>query len=377
MKRISIILVFCFLYHVVPAQKQVHATKLDIWVNYNAELLGLAYFIGFEGVDIEKQTVEINGKTVPKKDWHRYGFYIYEKYKRYAASENLARSFTLAEHLWLDSILYLLIQVEDFPNARLTPGIDARYFIHFSKNNDTAEARQHAAQFLDGLNRFSKEINFGKYITETKVFYENAISQVKANLPRSDFTSTMERFYNKTFENYTLVPSLTIPKGMGFGLHVPGKEKTRLFNVFGAFGAQQIQNENNIDAGFADPQRLQELSIHEFGHSFVNPVIDSIPAEKIKETEQLFEPIKAAMEKQGYNTWKVCLYEHFVRAGEVMIADLLGDKDGAKKLREHYIRDRSFIYLPHILKELETYKISRESYSTVVWQAINGLLQQN
>jgi hypothetical protein len=29
--------------------------------------LGIGYFIGYEGVDIETKTVEINGKKIPKK----------------------------------------------------------------------------------------------------------------------------------------------------------------------------------------------------------------------------------------------------------------------------------------------------------------------
>jgi hypothetical protein len=53
--------------------------KLRIEINKNVELLGIGYFIGFEGVDIETKTVEINGKKIPKKDWHNYGFWIYSE----------------------------------------------------------------------------------------------------------------------------------------------------------------------------------------------------------------------------------------------------------------------------------------------------------
>src|SRR5688572_14340724 len=38
--------------------------KLRIEINRNVELLGLAYFLGFEGVDIESKTVEIDRKSV-------------------------------------------------------------------------------------------------------------------------------------------------------------------------------------------------------------------------------------------------------------------------------------------------------------------------
>ncbi|HYE56319.1 MAG TPA: hypothetical protein VD996_15830, partial [Chitinophagaceae bacterium] len=69
--------------------------QLSIDINYNVELLGLAYFIGFEGVDIEKKTITIEGREIPKKEWHSYGYRIYQQYKKYAASENLAKSFTV------------------------------------------------------------------------------------------------------------------------------------------------------------------------------------------------------------------------------------------------------------------------------------------
>src|SRR6186713_3755161 len=71
--------------------------KLRIEINKNVELLGIGYFIGFEGVDIETKTVEINGKNIPKKDWHNYGFYIFQKYKSFGTSENLGKSFTVAD----------------------------------------------------------------------------------------------------------------------------------------------------------------------------------------------------------------------------------------------------------------------------------------
>jgi hypothetical protein len=86
MKSIILTLIFCILTITLNAQKSIGSSKLTIDFNYNVELLGLAYFIGFEGVDIENKTVEVNGNTIPKKEWHKYGFHLYEQYKKYAAS---------------------------------------------------------------------------------------------------------------------------------------------------------------------------------------------------------------------------------------------------------------------------------------------------
>jgi hypothetical protein len=128
--------------------------------------------------------------------------------------------------------------------------------------------------------------------------------------------------------------------------------------------------------GFDDQKHLLELSTHEFGHSFVNPVIDQLPKEMIPNTEKLFEPIKERMANQGYTSWKACVYEHFVRAGEIMISHNRGNKADTQRLRKHYQADRQFIYLPQILKELTNYNKSQNiSYSHAVQAAMQELVK--
>ncbi|HZI53628.1 MAG TPA: DUF4932 domain-containing protein, partial [Chitinophagaceae bacterium] len=336
-----------------------------------------AYFIGFEGVDIESKTVEIGGKKMPKKDWHNYGFYFYQKYKSFATSENLGKAFTVADHLWLDYIISLLLQVENFPNAKLKESIDQSYYINFSKTKDIPEATRNVTIFLNGLNDFYKEINFDNYFIETKAFYEKVINEVRSGLPKQDFIGAMEDFYENKFDGYVLIPSLTIPKGMGFGLRNTAGKKTRVFNVFGAFDTQEFLTTKELKMGFTNQNRLRELSVHEFGHSFVNPTVDKLPGEIISETERLFEPLKAAMSDQGYNTWKVCIYEHFVRAGEIMIAEKLGDKDGARRLQTEYEQERKFKYIPAILVELKKFdKGIHKTYYDAVLRSMEELVKK-
>ena len=347
--------------------------KLRIEINKNVELLGIGYFIGFEGVDIETKTVEINGKKIPKKDWHNYGFWIFQKYKKFGTSENLGKSFAVADHLWLDYLISLLLQVDDFPHAKLKESIDQSYYINFSKTKDLQEAKKNVTIFLDGMNEFYKEIGLDNYFIETDKFYKKAIDEINSVLPKQDFIGAMEKFYNKKFDAYTLIPSLTIPKGMGFGIKYTLDKKTHVLNVFGAFDFQEFLNTTELKMGFANEKKLRELSVHEFGHSFVNPEVDKLPKEKFSQTEKLFEPLKSEMSDQGYNTWKVCVYEHFVRAGEIMIAEKLGDIEGAKRLHSEYEQERKFIYIPPILVELK--KFDKGAYKTY-YDAVLGAMEE-
>jgi hypothetical protein len=351
--------------------------KLKIGINKNVELLGLAYFIGFEGQDIESKTIEIGGNKIPKKDWHNYGFMLCEKYKAHATSEGLQKSFSVADHLWLDYIIAFLLQVDDAPNARLTDNIAESYYIGFSKKKDLHEAKQNISLFLEGFNAFYKEVNFDQYLVDSKKYYDQSIAEIKKVLPKQDFIGTMEKFYKTGFDSYALIPSLTIPKGMGFGINYTRNEKTNVFNVFGAFDFQSFNDTNKLKMGFDNEQKLRELSVHEFGHSFVNPVVGNLPEETFQKTEKLFEPLKVKMEQQGYNNWKVCVYEHFVRAGEIVIAEKSGDKERTEELIKEYAQDRQFKYIPVIIPELKKFdKGKYATYFETVQKTMDELMKQ-
>lgn len=86
--------------------------------------------------------------------------------------------------------------------------------------------------------------------------------------------------------------------------------------------------------GFQNSQKLRELTIHEFGHSFVNPVVDALPDSLFEQSASLFEPIRAAINEQGYNTWHVCVIEHFVRAVELVLSERYDTPEAYQSLRQ-------------------------------------------
>ena len=353
-------------------------STIEIKFNKNVELVGLTYFIGFEGVDIENKTIEINGKIMPKKEWHKYGYKIYKEYSSFATSNNLAAAFSIADHLWLDYIINFLLQVDDVPNAKLTDSINLNTYLNFSKDKNPEEALINAKLFLKHLNLFAQEINFDGYMEEAKTAQETAITEIKNVLPNSSFLNVMEQFYKRKFDHYVLIPSLTIPKGMGFGILNSSNNNSFTYNVFGAVDHQEIGTMNNYKMGFENQRKVHELSVHEFGHSFVNPIVKKAPDSLFTKTEYLFKPLKSAMENQGYNTWKICMYEHFVRAGEVFIALKLGNEQEAKELENDYIQNRKFVYIPIILKALKEYDSGKIlTYPEVVEISMNRIKSAN
>ncbi len=346
-----VLLLLAFLYVPSSLAEKYHAGRqIDVRINTNVELLGFIYFLGYEGA--QSETASYSEKDRKR---YAYGIDLYRQYKSFAGSKHLATAIGFAQDIWLDYFINLLIQLEDFPNAKLTDKIAPAYYLRFSPRGDLAEARKNASAFVEAMNGLYREVDFGTYLTQNRNLYANAMTQVESGLPEDRFLPAMEAFYEGHFESYTLVPSLTIPAGMGFGASYGTGDEKRAFHVFGTFAIQQWADSTRIDMGFADQKHLLELSTHEFGHSFANPCVDRLPEQLIAETQPLFDPIKDAMAPQGYMSWKTCLYEHFVRAGEVVIARKLGHHEDAERLRKHYLSDRKFIYLDTLLIDLDKY----------------------
>jgi Domain of unknown function (DUF4932) len=385
MKKIVLLFLLAFRFFTIahaqiklnPANTQ--KKEIQVTLNKNVELLGLVYFLGYQGKEIgtNDQTWELNGKKINGKEWYALGWKFYTEYKSFSGNKNLKAAMAVAEKIWLDYLINLLIQLNDFPKAKLTDEIAEKYYARFSDSNSILEAKINAAAFLKALNNFYKEIQFEKFLIKYKGYYKEVVRQVKTGLPDSKFIPAMEHFYKQQFPHYRLIPSLTIPTGMGFGVSYTNKNEEIICNVFGPQWAANLTNLQKPDLGFSDKRRILELCTHEFGHTFVNHIIDSLPRNLMAETQSLYDTVKTSMTDQGYAEWYSCVCEHFVRAGEIVIAKNLGNLQQAENLFKNYIEYRKFIYLPDILNVLEEYnKDPKGNYNDYVYRAVKLLKEK-
>jgi hypothetical protein len=334
--------------------KTVAPKNIAVAINANLELFGLMMQLDL-GPDIAqmKDSVLIENRKSTYHDWYLLADSNYHRYKAFdsCAMMQLWRRYRDTHH-YDDFFISFLEQVDEVPLAKLNEHTENRNILSFSEKGELEDARKNATAFLDAFNHFYTMIHFDNYLQENKTNHERIKADVSKNLPVSSFVPVMENFYNKHFNNYYLLPVLNIPTSQGYGSM--NNNTQTIYNAFGPFSFQSF-NANHIDLGFDYRDRISGLSIHEFGHSFVNPAISALPTALIQATAYLYQPIKEAMSKKAYTDWQSCLNEHFVRAGEVMIARQLGDSTAAEKKLQGNV-DAKFIYLPFIVHQLELYE---------------------
>lgn len=327
--------------------------KIAVKTNTNIELFGLILDLDNGKEIIEnKDTALLGGRRTVWAEWNAAVVRNYRRYKDYESCAVLRLYQNMQAHQYYnDFFIGFLLQVDEAPAAKINENTDRGMIMAFSPKGDSAEAWTNANNFLALFNGLYRDVQFDRFLAEYKDHYTEAHAEVARNLPADNFIPILENFYRQQFNTYCLVPSLTIVSGMGFGKTI---WRTRtIYNVFAPMNFQNFDS-RTLDMGFNFPDKIRGLTVHEFGHSFVNSAIDALPQDLVTSTEHLFTPLKERMKKNGYTAWMQCLYESFVRAGEVLVAEKLGDTTAARTILTDNM-NTGFIYVPFIVEELRKY----------------------
>jgi len=230
-------------------------------------------------------------------------------------------------------------------------------------------AKKLGLELTDSLASFYKKARIGDFLKKNSSFYKGAIAEARKhiNIKAIPF---MEKWYGQSFAGYELylMPGMPITPGddnyRAFGpmLTSPaGKISTMVFS-----SSIQLPLLHSLDAyahyGFNNADVTRFLTVHEIGHSFINPIVMPQQNEISKDTLLFTPPLAKLLEKSYITTWEVCLVEHLVRLGEIRTAKAMGDKKEEDRLRNLHVKEFGFILLPLMEKKISGYEENRKKY---------------
>ena len=269
--------------------------------------------------------------------------------------------------------MWIALNSSPLPDAQLLHELPSWTYERASPTNDIEDGKERIRAYIETINEFYRDADFASFLEDYKSQYSEIVMQVRANLPPDDFVATMENYYGKEHAGYALIPSPGLFEFAGLGVAVVSEEGTTISNVFGASIIRSVKDA--VEAGkrkfdpqrdytFENPERIRELTVHEFGHAFVNPVAEQYKDE-INQYSHLYNPIKERMAELTYHDWWVCAVEHIVRAGEVRIAMAMGQEESAQRLLQKYVCNYHFVYLPEVVEGMAAYEHNRATYMTI------------
>lgn len=303
--------------------------EIYVYVDERMELLTIVqYLAGYSLLG--------KSKTAYKAEIDRY----FSRYKQHPAITTTRAMFE-AGYFYGSSAPWYLYQ---FSFPQLQPA-----GIILAAENQIEDYEQHKDTldlYREQLKDFYKSSAFKNFFISQKPFYDSLVNPVKQFLKPKELPRLLENHYGQKKRSYNIVLSPLLHDG-GYGLDVKTKKGDDVYGVIGPV------YDSTGKTRFDTSTILQYYILHEFSHSFCNPVI-SKQFTRLKEFECLINPIIKEQISMGYGgDWETCLYEHLVRANEVILTKSILSTETAAKVFDEYYNRRKWIYLPGLIRLIE------------------------
>ncbi|MEO1021938.1 MAG: DUF4932 domain-containing protein [Bacteroidota bacterium] len=275
----------------------------------------------------------------------------FEPFKNHRAIQ-LSDSLLQNEIFYFDELTEILLYAEPFPASGFTHSLD---------HSPYADRETIITEWVEALATFYVDADVASFLEKHQSFYEGARQEVLKNLPPDDFVQLIEAYYRESKLTYTIIPSPEMPTGgaygyRGIGPYVYTPDGMHIYQVISA--SLPVEQDTLTGTypvfGFDNKEFILRNSYHEFGHAFVNTVLDTEPnLEAVNAYTHLFTPgLKEIMMKQNYGNWFDCIAEHLVRLGEIRLAERSGNAAWANELRAYHTDKLQFIFLPEFERKI-------------------------
>jgi hypothetical protein len=215
-----------------------------------------------------------------------------------------------------------------------------------------------ARAFLGELRKFAAETKFAAFFAGHEKLYAQAGERMARRLNERPYLKWFEQFFGaRPGARFRVIVGL-LNGGGNYGVSVRfpdgSEEITPILGVweFDADGVPVIADS------------ITSLVVHEFGHSFTNPLVNKHERELLPAAEKIYPLVHAAMQEQAYGNAKTMLYESLVRACVVRYLLATDGKAAAQQDVQKNV-ERGFRWIGDLAELLGKYEADRKQYPTL------------
>ena len=207
---------------------------------------------------------------------------------------------------------------------------------------------------------FFAKSGFHNFFMAHQAFYDSLCNPMAVYVNMIAVIDTLETHYGQKKSAYNIVLAPLLHPG-GFGIQARKKTGDEVFCIVGP-------TTDSKDIPLFPPKVvLRNIVLHEFSHTFCNSIVhknfaalnaDSCLADTLTK-------INDAVRNDYGGDWETCLYEHLVRANEIVLCRKLFGNAESDKILEHYYFNDKWIFLEGLVPLLENdYLTNRTKYRT-------------
>jgi hypothetical protein len=218
---------------------------------------------------------------------------------------------------------------------------------------------KYTERFIVLLNNFYRKTNFHKFCSDHTKLYETTEERFSESLSNIDIAWFEKFFGEKPKGSFNLILSLASGGG-NYGSTVKFTNGNKDIYSFIC-----IRRTDSLGFPVFKADEYSGVIIHEFCHSFCNPLIEKYYSEMQSSAEKLFKLVKNIIGPQAYTKSIDMCYETLVRASTIMYfkEHQTTERELNKMIGSN--RERGFICIKPIVNSLEQYQKSRTTYNNL------------
>ncbi|MGA2275309.1 MAG: DUF4932 domain-containing protein [Bryobacteraceae bacterium] len=318
-----------------------------------AELGAQAFRIG---VDPRVELMSVLFRLAGNNEYNQCRVPAYDKaLENYFAPYRSHEAVQLARTLQtgFDAPMSLAVHLKDVESLAERVPFD-RPGVRLDKSLDVAKTRE----FLTAARKFVSDTKFVEFLKSQQPLYDETDARLRTFVETKADLAWYSRFFGtRSPVRFIVVPGMA-NGGPSYGPSFVGDDGVE--EMYAIPGAWQVDS-SGLPQFAGD---WMDTMVHEFIHSFSNPLIDRFAPQMEKAARLIYGPLQDAMRRQAYGDWKTLLYESMVRALTIQYALEHDGADARRRLIQEE-NSRSFFWTGDLCDLLGVYKNSRQQYPTL------------
>jgi hypothetical protein len=265
----------------------------------------------------------------------------------------LASSLRNTRGVSYDAVMSMAVHLSDVNDLKLRlplqpwlDGLDARW------PEDQIEA------FLGALREFVRESGFTNFVAQHQQLCRTAEKRMQDLMNQQAHLEWFNQFFGeRPNAQFTVLLGMLNGGGCYGSRFRAANGAEELYCVLGVW-------QTDAEGQPSFNQDVLGTVVHEFGHSFANPIIEAHFKELSAAGETLFAQVKTKMQSQAYGSAKTMLCESLVRASVVRYELKY---QGANAAQEAIRREKQqgFLWMQELADCLDEYEANRAQYPTL------------
>jgi len=321
-----------------PAVYRANVGKITIEVDPRVELIGIVFRLaGSPGFN--NGTLRPYAKSIEKHFGDFDGHPVVKMATQLRNTRLMSCDGPMSLAVHIDRNLRLRKKTEEWPST-----LDYRW------------EKQETADFLDKLRKFAAETKFGEFFKGQRDIYETGIQSCKDLIGPLNLEKWLVDFFGvKDCGDLKLV--LGFVNGFNnYGCRFADGQTSEKYAII---GIRPFDPSNTV---MFRPMQIG-LTVHEFCHSFTNPIVDKYMDRLQPAGERLFAVHGPAMRMGSYQKWESVMHETAVRA---CVMSFVRHSFEPMYL-DYFLKDEvkaGFVWTEDAGNFLKTYESNRDKYPT-------------